>query len=109
MGWQVALSEQAEEDLEAVVAFIARKSAAAAERTGLELVALIFALDQLPNRGTSVKKRPGAAQDRASALPRHLPRKRAPEPRGSGPRLGWPSGPGKAPAPLKNAALLLLP
>jgi len=59
MGWQVALTETAEADLEAAVAFIARKNSAAAERIGLELVALIFALDELPGRGAPVKKRPG--------------------------------------------------
>ena len=58
MGWHVALTDEAEADLEAVVAFIARKSPTAAERIGLELVALIFALDQLPNRGAPVRKRP---------------------------------------------------
>ena len=51
MGWQVALSEAADADLEAVVAFIAKKSPAAAERIGLELVDLIFNLDQLPTAG----------------------------------------------------------
>jgi plasmid stabilization system protein ParE len=58
MGWHVALTDEAEADLEAVVAFLARKSPTAAERIGLELVALIFALDQLPNRGAPVRKRP---------------------------------------------------
>ncbi len=58
MGWQVALTEQAETDLGDVVAFLAKKSPAAAERIGLELVDLIFSLDQLPNRGAPVKKRP---------------------------------------------------
>lgn len=59
MGWQVALTEQAEIDLEDVVAFLAQKSPAAAERIGLELVDVIFSLDQLPNRGAPVRKRPG--------------------------------------------------
>ena len=58
MGWQVAITDDAEADLEAVVAFIARKSQEAAERIGTELVALIFALDQMPNRGAPVRKRP---------------------------------------------------
>jgi plasmid stabilization system protein ParE len=58
MGWQVALTDEAEADLEAVVAFIARKNPAAAERIGLELVALIFALDQLPSRGAPLRKWP---------------------------------------------------
>lgn len=59
MGWQVALTDQADADLESVVAFIAQKSPAAAERIGLELVAIIFALDQLPNRGAPVRLWPG--------------------------------------------------
>lgn len=59
MGWQVALTEQADADLGDVVAFLAQKSPAAAERIGLDLVALIFSLDQLPNRGAPVRKRPG--------------------------------------------------
>ena len=59
MGWQVALTEEADADLGEVVAFLAKKSPAAAERIGLELVALIFSLDQLPNRGAPVRKRPG--------------------------------------------------
>jgi plasmid stabilization system protein ParE len=59
MGWQVALTEQAEIDLGAVVSFLAKKSPMAAERIGLELVKVIFALDQLPNRGAPVRKRPG--------------------------------------------------
>ena len=58
MGWRVALTDEAEADLESVVAFLAQKSPAAAERIGLELVDLIFALDQLPHRGVPVKARP---------------------------------------------------
>ena len=57
--WRVALSEQAELDLERVTAFLARKSATAAERIGLEIVAVIFSLDTLPARGGPVKGRPG--------------------------------------------------
>ena len=41
-----------------VVAFLAQKSPTAAERIGLELVELIFSLDQMPNRGAPVRKRP---------------------------------------------------
>lgn len=58
MGWQVALTDEADADLSNVVAFLAQKSPTAAERIGLELVALIFSLDQLPNRGAPVRKRP---------------------------------------------------
>lgn len=69
--WRVALSEQAEGDLERVVAFLARKNPNAAERLGLELVAVIFSLDTLPAR---------PAQGGASPLRRHLssPRRGAP-------------------------------
>ncbi len=58
MGWQVALSDEADADLANVVAFLAQKNPAAAERIGLELVDLIFSLDQLPHRGAPVRKRP---------------------------------------------------
>ncbi|MBI5381756.1 MAG: type II toxin-antitoxin system RelE/ParE family toxin [Opitutae bacterium] len=40
------------------MAFLARKNPAAAERIGLELVDIIFSLDQLPYRGAPVRKRP---------------------------------------------------
>lgn len=40
MGWQVALTDEAEADLGNVVAFLAQKSPTAAERIGLELVGL---------------------------------------------------------------------
>ena len=59
MGWRVALTDLAEGDLYDVVSFLAKKNTAAAERIGLELVALIFSLNELPNRGAPVKKRPG--------------------------------------------------
>ena len=58
MGWQVAITDQADADLGNVVAFLARKSPTAAERIGLELVDLIFSLDQMPNRGAAMRKRP---------------------------------------------------
>jgi plasmid stabilization system protein ParE len=56
--WRVALSEQAELDLEHVTAFLARKSPVAAERIGLEIVAVIFSLNTLPARGAPVRNRP---------------------------------------------------
>jgi len=59
MGWQVALTDEADADLGNVVAFLAQKSPTSAERIGLELVDLIFSLDHLPHRGTPVRKRPG--------------------------------------------------
>lgn len=58
MGWQVALTDEADADLRNVVTFLAQKSPAAAEQIGLELVDLIFSLDHLPHRGTPVTKRP---------------------------------------------------
>lgn len=58
MGWQVAITDEADADLGNVVAFLAQKSPEAAERLGLELVALIFSLDQMPSRGAPVKGRP---------------------------------------------------
>lgn len=42
-----------------MVAFLAKRSPTAAERIGLEWVDVIFSLDQLPNRGAPVRKRPG--------------------------------------------------
>ena len=58
MGWQVGLTADADRDLEAAVAFLAQQSPVAAERVGLELVELIFSLDQLPYRGATVRHRP---------------------------------------------------
>ena len=59
MVWRIALNERADLDLEHVVAFLARKNPAAAERLGLKLVETIFSLEQLPNRGVAVRGRPG--------------------------------------------------
>ena len=58
MGWHVALTDEALGDLEQVVAFLAQQSPIAAERLGLELVALIFSLEELANRGAHVRARP---------------------------------------------------
>lgn len=55
MGWQVAITDATDADLANIVAFLAQKSPAAAERIGLELVELIFSLDQLPHRGAPAK------------------------------------------------------
>ncbi|MBI5770105.1 MAG: type II toxin-antitoxin system RelE/ParE family toxin [Verrucomicrobia bacterium] len=57
--WRVALSPEAEADLERVTVFLARKSPLAAERIGLELVEVIFSLDTLPARGSPMRGRPG--------------------------------------------------
>ena len=53
------MTEEADADLGRVVAFLAQKSPAAAERIGLELVELIFSLELMPNRGAPVRRRPG--------------------------------------------------
>jgi plasmid stabilization system protein ParE len=58
MGWQVAITDQADADLGNVVAFLARKNPTAAEQIGMELVDLIFSLDQMPYRGAPMRKRP---------------------------------------------------
>jgi plasmid stabilization system protein ParE len=59
MGWRVALNEQADLDLEHVVAFLAQRNPVAAERLGLKLVDTIFSLQQMPFRGVAVRGRPG--------------------------------------------------
>jgi plasmid stabilization system protein ParE len=57
--WRVALSREAELDLERATAFLARQNPAAAERIGLELVDVIFSLDEFPARGVPLRRRPG--------------------------------------------------
>jgi len=57
--WRVALSDEAEADLERVVAFLTQKNPSAAERLGLEIVDMIFSLDLFPARGAPVRNRPG--------------------------------------------------
>lgn len=64
MGWHVALTDEALGDLERAVAFIAQQSPAAAERVGLELVALIFSLEELPSRGAPCATAPHYAGSR---------------------------------------------
>jgi plasmid stabilization system protein ParE len=49
MGWRVALTDEADRDLESVVAFLAQVNPAAAERIGLELVNLILARPIAPS------------------------------------------------------------
>jgi plasmid stabilization system protein ParE len=58
MVWRIALTDEAERDLENLVAFLARKSRVAAEAIGLELVVLIFSLGRFPDRGASMRKHP---------------------------------------------------
>ena len=57
MGWRVTLSEQADLDLGNVVAFLAQKNPKAAERLGLDIVATIFSLTELPYRGKALRGR----------------------------------------------------
>lgn len=59
MVFRIALTEQAELDLEAVVAFLTRQNPDAAVRIGDELVEVAFSLDNLPNRGAPIRGRPG--------------------------------------------------
>lgn len=56
--WRLALSPEADADLERVVAFIATQNPAAAERVGLELVSVIFSLATFPERGRPLLNRP---------------------------------------------------
>jgi plasmid stabilization system protein ParE len=58
MGWRVTLSDPADRDLGNAVAFLAQKNPAAAERLGMDLVATIFSLTEMPHRGTAVSGRP---------------------------------------------------
>jgi plasmid stabilization system protein ParE len=57
--YRIALTDTAEADLEAAVAFLAQRSPEAAERIGMELVGVVFSLDLLPYRGSPVSARPG--------------------------------------------------
>jgi plasmid stabilization system protein ParE len=59
MVWNVALTEQAERDLESAVAFLASPSPLAAERLGLGLIDAIFNLARFPLLGAPVHARPG--------------------------------------------------
>lgn len=59
MGWRIALTEQADHDLKATVAFLAAKSPAAAERLGMGLVDSIFRLVDFPFHGMAIQARPG--------------------------------------------------
>ena len=59
MGWRVGLNESAEVDLGNVVAFLAQRNPASAERLGLKLVETLFSLAEFPHRGVVVHGRPG--------------------------------------------------
>jgi len=109
MGWPVALTDEALTDLEQVVAFLAQKSPTAAERIGLELVELIFSLDQLPKRGAVVRNRPALRKTRAPALPGDLPGQRTGGIGGDRPGVGQPprSGPAAVAVDGNGSPLLL--
>jgi toxin ParE1/3/4 len=57
MDFQVGLTDEAIADLGSIAEFIARDSAEAAERVGLELLATAESLRLFPNRGVAVKGR----------------------------------------------------
>ena len=57
MDFQVGLTDEAIADLAGIVAFIAKDDCIAAERVGLELLALAESLKHLPNRGAPVSGR----------------------------------------------------
>ena len=59
MDYRLIYTKPAERDLENIVRYIARDDPRAAERVGLELVALAESLTQLPHRGALVRDRAG--------------------------------------------------
>jgi len=59
MGCAVIFSAQANRDLGRVVAFLAEKTTAAAERLGNALVDRALTLGPLPHQGSPVRDRPG--------------------------------------------------
>jgi plasmid stabilization system protein ParE len=59
MGYKVGLTEAAQEDLGAVVRFLAEKSPEAAARIGHELLDAALGLSIMPRRGAPVRRRPG--------------------------------------------------
>ena len=59
MGYQVGLTEAAQDDLGQLVRFLAEKSPEAAARIGNELLDTALALAILPRRGAPVRRRPG--------------------------------------------------
>jgi plasmid stabilization system protein ParE len=59
MGYRVIFTVRADRDLEAAVSFLAQNSSEAAERIGLEIIAVARSLTTLPRRGGRVRKRPG--------------------------------------------------
>jgi len=59
MGYKVALTEEAEDDLGRVVRFLAKKHPEAAERIGHELLDVALSLTEFPRRGGPVRRRRG--------------------------------------------------
>ena len=59
MAYQVILSPTAENDLDGIVAYVARDNAAAGERFGLELLDAALALAELPRRGRLFRRNRG--------------------------------------------------
>ncbi len=59
MGYQVGLTDEAQEDLGAAVRFLAEKSPEAAFRLGNELLDAALSLVVFPRRGSPVRRRPG--------------------------------------------------
>jgi len=59
MDYRVVLSRPALRDLGEIARYVALDSPVAAERVGLELVAVAESLAQLPRRGASLRSRPG--------------------------------------------------
>ncbi len=57
MGYRIVLAPQADDDLAAIVAFIAQDSQQAAIRIGDELVDAAFSLNEMPFRGAPVRNR----------------------------------------------------
>jgi plasmid stabilization system protein ParE len=60
MDYRVILSKPSLRDLGAIARYIAQDNPPAAERVGLELVALAESLSVLPMRGAPLRSRPGA-------------------------------------------------
>ena len=56
MAYQVILSPTAENDLDGIVAYVARDNAAAAERLALELLDAALGLAKLPCRGRPFRR-----------------------------------------------------
>ncbi len=94
MGWQVAITDEADADLANIVVFLARRSPAAAERLGLELVELI---SHSTNCRTAARRLKTActAQGCTPALSRDLRRERSGVSRGDRPHLGQSADPAR--------------